>query len=635
MAHPTRTGDLVVFAYPPYQFDAATPGTLIARSQFFGQHGYVPDVQDLAANINMRATFLAGGPGIAKASVDGADDRPGADPRRTSSASPSPSRARAGVLTEILKGGNSIKPISIVGLTDFHGQLDQSTLNTFDNAINVPVGGAAAARDDVRRGGRDPARARRCCVASGDNVGASPANSGLLQDKPAIDVENAWGLDATSLGNHEFDYGVRAAPGPRRARALPVPRDEHRRDGDGQHPGLPPAVEGLHDQRHPGRRHRRRAEVDARARVGQRDGRPDVPRRGDAHQGRVGAAAGARRQRPDRRHPPGGDGRAEPDRQRRRRGMGRSRSWGSPTRSRTRPSTSMFVGHTHRISNLVRGRIPVVEGFNAGMSYSVAQLMVRDGDVVWAGGATRVAKNLGVAQRADVKAIVDDANAQTAVLRNQVIGTQQFDIKRDPTRLHESAMGNMVADSMRLKYPGVEAALTNSGGLRADLNCAPPIGRRAARRDHLGRGVRRPAVRQPDGDRDADRIAQLTGAFVNGFQPSCDPDFAAAPAGSRRSRASRSRSTATAPSPVVDGIWKAPNGTGGTAHAGRPDGHGPARHERLHVHWAGRSGDGYTPFLSQGTDVQQPGDDLLQVTIDYITAHSPVGPVVEGRVVGP
>ena len=65
MAHPTRTGDLVVFAYPPYQFDAATPGTLVARSAFFGQHGYVPDVQDLAANINMRATFLAGGGVIA------------------------------------------------------------------------------------------------------------------------------------------------------------------------------------------------------------------------------------------------------------------------------------------------------------------------------------------------------------------------------------------------------------------------------------------------------------------------------------------------------------------------------------------------------------------------------------------
>ena len=31
-----------------------------------------------------------------------------------------------------------------------------------------------------------------------------------------------------------------------------------------------------------------------------------------------------------------------------------------------------------------------------------------------------------------------------------------------------------VADAMRLKYPGVDAAYTNSGGLRADLNCSPP-----------------------------------------------------------------------------------------------------------------------------------------------------------------
>ena len=45
-------------------------------------------------------------------------------------------------------------------------------------------------------------------------------------------------------------------------------------------------------------------------------------------------------------------------------------------------------------------------------------------------------------------------------------------------------------------------------------------------------------------------------------------------------------------------------------------------------------GDGYTIFQS-GTNVAQPGDDLLQVTIDYITGHSPVDPQVEGRVVGP
>ena len=63
---------------------------------------------------------------------------------------------------------------------------------------------------------------------------------------------------------------------------------------------------------------------------------------------------------------------------------------------------AMIVGHTHRISNLMRGNILITEGINAGTSYSVLQLMVKGGDVVWAGGATRVAKNLGVAARADV-----------------------------------------------------------------------------------------------------------------------------------------------------------------------------------------------------------------------------------------
>jgi 2',3'-cyclic-nucleotide 2'-phosphodiesterase (5'-nucleotidase family) len=135
---------------------------------------------------------------------------------------------------------------------------------------------------------------------------------------------------------------------------------------------------------------------------------------------------------------------------------------------------AIIVGHTHRISNLMRGRILVTEGINAGTSYSVLQLMVEDGDVAWVGGATRVARNIGVAPRAAVQAIIDDANAQTAVLRNQVIGTQVNDITRAPDRLHESEMGNLVADSMRAKYPGVDAAYTKTGGLRANLVFAPP-----------------------------------------------------------------------------------------------------------------------------------------------------------------
>jgi 2',3'-cyclic-nucleotide 2'-phosphodiesterase (5'-nucleotidase family) len=42
-------------------------------------------------------------------------------------------------------------------------------------------------------------------------------------------------------------------------------------------------------------------------------------------------------------------------------------------------------------------------------------------------------------------------------------------------------------------------------------------------------------------------------------------------------------------------------------------------------------GDGYTMFLT-GLNSAFPGDDLMELTVEYIGANSPVGPVVEGRI---
>ena len=81
---------------------------------------------------------------------------------------------------------------------------------------------------------------------------------------------------------------------------------------------------------------------------------------------------------------------------------------------------------------------------------------------------------------------------------------------------------------------------------------------------------------------------------------------------------------------MIDGMWKTPSGI-----AGPQTPIGPTDSVRLVTNdFMYGGGDGYTVF-SQGTNVAQPGDDLLQVTIDYITAHSPVDPHVEGRIVGP
>jgi 2',3'-cyclic-nucleotide 2'-phosphodiesterase (5'-nucleotidase family) len=258
----------------------------------------------------------------------------------------------------------------------------------------------------------------------------------------------------------------------------------------------------------------------------------------------------------------------------------------------------------------------------------VAQLLVKNGDVAWAGGATRIAKNLGVAPRPDVKAIVDKANADTAELRNDVIGTQTIDILRDGARLKESAMGNLVTDAMREKYPGVDAALTNSGGLRADILMAPPSADEQPREITWGEVF---AV-LPFGNRSMILTltgAQLVAAFENGFKPPCG-DVAGGTGRTPQISGLKVTFHCNGQVPVVDLIQKAPNGPSGPLTTV-----GPTDTVRLVTNdFMYTGGDGYTA-LAGGANMLQPGDDLRQVTVDYITLHSPVAPVVEGRVVGP
>ena len=620
MAHPTRTGDVVAFSYPPYQFDAATPGQLTALSLFFGQHGYVPDVQDLANNINMRATFLAGGSAIKKGSyrVRSIDIAPTVAYLLDV---PMPQQAQGRVLLDILRDGRSVKPITIIGLNDFHGQLEQTQYTIDGRAANV--GGASALAtmfDQDAAALPGPA----LLLAGGDNVGASPPNSALLQDKPAIDVENAWGLDATSYGNHEFDYGVERLKAQQDRANFPFLATNIVDENTGEAPDWvqPSAVFRING-----------------IKVGVIGaGLENTPELVSA-----GATAGLK-------FLPEADRIREESIKLRRQGVKvqvvvihQGTANGTNTIGSTQaipwdgPITliadalqdtevdAIVAGHTHRVSNLMRGHILVTEGINAGASYSVLQLMVSGNDVQWAGGSTRIAKNLGVAGRADVQAIVDDANAQTAVLRNQVVGTQSIDIKRDPTRLSESAMGNMVADAMRGKYPGIDAAITNSGGLRADILGLPPTANEGPNEITWGEVF---AV-LPFGNRTV--ILTLTGAdlekaMLNGFSPVCDPNIATG----RFPQVSGLKISfhCTGTTPVVDGMWKAPNGPGGPlTPIGSAD---TVRFVTNDFMFTG--GDGYTAFAG-GTDVLQPGDALLDVAVGYITANSPVGPVVDGRIV--
>ena len=624
MAHPTRTGDLVVFSAPPYQFDVATPGTLIARSAFFGQHGYVPDIgigSDPDANVNMKATFLAGGRSIARGGIEGMRSIDVAPTAAFLLDIPVPQQSQGQVITPVLRGDDRYRLVNFIGLNDFHGQLDPVT-TTIDGRA-TPVGGAAALATMFDEEA-DALPGSTLLLAAGDNVGASPPNSALLDDAPAIEVENAWGMDATSYGNHEFDFGIE--------RIL-----EHLERAD--FPFLSANI------------------------VEEDTGRPppwlDRSVVFDVDGVRVGVIGATVRTTPELVRADATEGllftdeakaiAAESERLRRRgvkvqvvvihegAVLGANRVAATPPAPWQGPIMTIvgqlqkttvdlvIAGHTHRIANTVVGDIPIVEGVNAGGSYSVAQMVIRGGDVQWTGAATRVAKSLGVANRQDVQTIVDEANAETAVLRNEVIGSASIDLLREPSRLFESAMGNMVTDAMRTYYPGVEAALTNSGGLRQDISMVPPSGGEQPGEITWGEVF---AV-LPFGNRTVIETvtgAQLRAALLNGFSPFCDTAIATGrfPQVSGLRLAFHCEGT----TPVVDLMSKAPPGGPVTPI-------GPADTVRLVTNdFMFGGGDGYTA-LTGGTDVLQPGDALLDLVIGYIADNSPVAPEVEGRIDGP
>jgi 5'-nucleotidase len=85
--------------------------------------------------------------------------------------------------------------IDILSINDFHGRLEAAP----------PIAGAA-----VMGGMVDAYRAANpntVFVGAGDLVGASTFTSFIQDDQPTIDALNLMGLDASALGNHEFDRG--------------------------------------------------------------------------------------------------------------------------------------------------------------------------------------------------------------------------------------------------------------------------------------------------------------------------------------------------------------------------------------------------------------------------------------------
>jgi 2',3'-cyclic-nucleotide 2'-phosphodiesterase (5'-nucleotidase family)/predicted AlkP superfamily phosphohydrolase/phosphomutase len=476
--HPSRSGDIVVVARPPYQFDAATPGQRIAFSQFFGQHGYLPNLVDIAHNINMHATFVAAGPGIRQQiPVSGVRAIDLAPTLAFLLGIPGPQNARGKILYNLTVNPGRYKELTILDISDYHGQLvplAEAADNLAAPATNpaFAIGGAAFLKSwfDAYRA---EAPNGSLTIAAGDSVGATPPISAFFGDTPTIEIMNRMGLSADGLGNHNFDKGSAYL----RNTLIPL----------ANYPFLSANV------------------VDA-------NGKTPAQWKPSAtfdifNGGKVGLVGFTNEDAPTLVFPNAFDPfHVEPRLARVQAEVNNLRSKGVKTivvmghdgataGTLTNPTGPLIdladkltgvdavVGdHTdfQVLSTRPNGTL-VVENRSKGIRFTRVRLVVDTNtkSVVYKTADYHKPWNIGVAPDPAIQARINDLNAQLKPILGTVIGNSTRFIPRDDAcgngagRTCESLVGNVTTDAMRTNYSsiGVEFAITNSGGLRDALTC--------------------------------------------------------------------------------------------------------------------------------------------------------------------
>jgi 2',3'-cyclic-nucleotide 2'-phosphodiesterase (5'-nucleotidase family)/predicted AlkP superfamily phosphohydrolase/phosphomutase len=472
--HPNRSGDVVVVTRPPYQFDAATPGVRIAFSQFFGQHGYLPNLVDLTHNVNLHGTFVAAGPSIRQrpplAGVRAIDLAPTI---AMLTGVPGPQNARGKILYAILPPHPLLQEVTILDISDYHGQLvplQEAADNLSGGGSSNPVfaiGGSAFLKTwfDLYR-----AEAQRSLtVAGGDSVGATPPISSFFGDKPTIELMNLMGFNYDGIGNHNFDRGESYF----RHELVPLARFRYLSanvvDASGQTP--PEWAPSVLLQLGP-----RRLGI-----VGfSNDDIPELTRPGSLGPFHVADSTAAVN--------------AEAARLKARRAdaivaLGHLGATGgtltSPTgplidlADKTRFVDTVIGDHTDfQVVSTRPNDVLVTENRSKGARFTRIRLVFAtySGELVYQTADFHKPWNIGVTANAPIQQRIDALNAQLAPILSTLVGNSTVAVPRadacgNPAgRTCESKVGNVAADAMRTAY-GTDFAITNSGGLRADLTC--------------------------------------------------------------------------------------------------------------------------------------------------------------------
>ncbi|MEZ0073044.1 bifunctional UDP-sugar hydrolase/5'-nucleotidase [Planotetraspora sp. GP83] len=104
--------------------------------------------------------------------------------------------------------GTKAVPVRLLSINDLHGNLEPPTGSggriVNETGQTVDAGGAAYLATHIKQL-RDQ---NTVLVAAGDLIGASPLISAAYHDEPTVALLDKLGLEASSVGNHEFDEGI-------------------------------------------------------------------------------------------------------------------------------------------------------------------------------------------------------------------------------------------------------------------------------------------------------------------------------------------------------------------------------------------------------------------------------------------
>jgi 2',3'-cyclic-nucleotide 2'-phosphodiesterase (5'-nucleotidase family)/predicted AlkP superfamily phosphohydrolase/phosphomutase len=478
--HPNRSGDVVVVLRPPYQSDAGTPGQVIALSHFFGQHGYLPDYVDLANNINMHAVFILSGKGVRN--VGGVADLRAIDVAPTLSylmGIPGPQNARGAILYDVIRGGNSYREVTILDVSDWHAQLTPLSEASDTLGPTFATGGAAFYKTWFDIYEAEAARAPKSKVfevMGGDSFGgATPPISNFFGDTPTPPIMGMMGIDVDAIGNHSFDRGeqylrntlIPLAPFPMISSNAVFPNGETPAEwsksvvfnlGGGQKIGFV----GFTTESTP--------EVVFPGNLGDFEFR-DLVDSVNAEAARIATSTDVIV------------------------ALGHE---GATAGSVTNPSGPLIdladnvvnvdavIGDHNdlQVNSLRSNGVLVTENRGKGLRFTRMRLVLGPGNagVVYKTADYHKPWTIGLTPDPAIQAEIDDLTAQLAPILNAKIGDSTKRIPRADQcgngdgRLCESLVGNTVTDAMRAAYTpiGVDFAITNSGGLRADLTCPDP-----------------------------------------------------------------------------------------------------------------------------------------------------------------